>query len=239
MRSKHDKRQQGFTLVELLIVIAVIGILAGLMFPAVGLVRQKAWDTASRELCLQTAAAWEQLMISHQRYPSLELLKSCAGSDAKDLGGDFAFPMNTEMTSLLNWWTPQHPLPRFDRDRYQAWLKNQKVNFTSWDAIERWPNDTLLERTTEQKKWGLIAPWAEGLVKGLNSASSLTGDARKDVETATVWCVLDCNGDGKVTVPDSLGTKALDAEGNRLVLVRSAATWVYSDAKKSRVVVSW
>ena len=50
----RPSRPSGFTLMELLIVIAVIGILAGMIFPAVGYVREK----ARKDECLNNLRQW-------------------------------------------------------------------------------------------------------------------------------------------------------------------------------------
>ena len=61
--------RRGFTLIELLVSLAVIGILASLFYPALNKIRQKAWDTSAHELCVQAATAWNQLLLTHRRFP--------------------------------------------------------------------------------------------------------------------------------------------------------------------------
>ena len=58
-----DKRKSGFTLVELLVVIAVIGILVGMLFPAIQTVR----NAARRSGCLNNL---RQIILAAQNYES-------------------------------------------------------------------------------------------------------------------------------------------------------------------------
>lgn len=236
--------RRGFTLVELLVSIAVIALLAGLLFPAADLIRQKSWDTAARELCVQTVNGWEQLMITHRRYPKPELIEWSVNLDADRVGaaagsgGDLYFPMNKGASSLLNWWKPTHPLPLYDLDNYKTWYEEEKrIDVNAPDKIEDWPNDLILERTSEQKKWGLFAPWAGRYVKDRAAGAG----APPELKQAMVWVLLDTDGDGKVTLPAAaLGAAALDPEGSPIVLPKSAAAWVRSGPDAgSKFITSW
>lgn len=240
--------RRGFTLIELLVSLAVIGILASLFYPALNKIRQKAWDTSAHELCVQAATAWNQLLLTHRRFPSRDLIEWAADldkdGDVEKVDGDMAFPMMTGTTCLLNWWKPTHPLPEFDLPNYKKWLKtaargNKEVDFDDWDQIPDWPNDLVLERSVEQKKWGLVAPWANRWIK--NAATPTTeGEGLQNVVTATVWVLLDLDGDGKVTLPGSLpGGVGLDSEGKSLIIPKSVVAWVFTGSKRDKVVTSW
>ena len=248
-KNNHVYHHLGFTLVELLVSITVIGILAALLFPAFNMIRAKAWNTISKDLCIQTALAWDTVQIEQRRFPSEELIKACLPSSLTFTSdGDLGIVMNSEVSSLLNWWTPKHILPAKDKQDYEDFLQEKGLSLSSmdyWRDNLKWPNDMRIERTPEQKKCGIIGPWAKRTAMKLTKLSDLTGDAstKAIIEGASVRVILDTNGDGLIKPPMDnafkLGSAALDADGNQLVLRKSAIAWIYTDVEKSKVLTSW
>lgn len=233
MKKNQCQKNQAFTLIELLVVISVIAILAGLLFPALNKVRQRAWDTAARDVCQQTAVAWNALLLEHRRFPPVALFEDTdksvgIGEVVKLDGGDIMVMMNTKATSLLNWWKPRHPGAAEDAKLYKKWLSDKKVDFSGY-GIKKWPknlNDLYLERTAEQRKWGLIVPWVHRWITNMDES---TVDKEK-IEAGTVRVLLDTSGDGKIKLPDEWGG---------ITLNRTAVAWVYADDKKQRIIQSW
>ena len=94
------KKRTAFTLVELLVVMAIIGILAGILFPALGGIRKKARRTQSHNLVTQVEAAWTVHFNDFRSFPAPDLFE-----DKKMVGKDVKFPMTPQNLALLNWRT--------------------------------------------------------------------------------------------------------------------------------------
>lgn len=91
-----------FTLVELLTVMAILGVLMGLLFPAFNGIRKRAFRTQAHNLVGQVAAAWQLHLNDFRSFPDTKLF-----DDATEEDGDIWFPMNPLNVALLNWRAPK------------------------------------------------------------------------------------------------------------------------------------
>ena len=64
----HKSNEKGFTLIELMIVIAIIGILAAIAIPQFSAYRTRSYNSAAQADVRNTATANEAYFIDHQRY---------------------------------------------------------------------------------------------------------------------------------------------------------------------------
>jgi prepilin-type N-terminal cleavage/methylation domain-containing protein len=78
----RSKRAKGFTLVELLVVIAIIAVLIGLLLPAVQAARESARRSACTNKLKQLALACNTYESAHGGYPGFKDWKNQATSDA-------------------------------------------------------------------------------------------------------------------------------------------------------------
>ncbi len=251
--------RKGFTLIEMLTVISVLGILMALLFPAYSRVQKTARNVAATDLCNQVAAAWANLQLDNGRYPSRALLNSQADYDAgvSAAGGDGIYKMSPRMTSLLNWWVAPGPLDGADAKAYKPTYAISGGGATAGSALptsiasygdncELWPADTRLERSFLQKKFGMFTSWVERHLvdddgNPLTSYDAQyvrdTGKKSNDSEKAWgygfVWVILDLDGDGKVTIPGEF-----TRDGSDLELPATSAAWVY-DEDREKVLCSW
>ena len=91
-------RRRAFTLIEMLVVMAVIGILAGMFFPIHGALRSRAFGVKSHDLAQQASRAWLFYFQEYRQFPLQELN---ALPDVSQDNGDHQFPMTAEAARLV------------------------------------------------------------------------------------------------------------------------------------------
>ena len=68
----HNCRKSGFTLIEILVVMAIIGILAGLLFPGVSAAMNSAKKARTGNVCHQLKNSISAYFTEYRRYPLLD-----------------------------------------------------------------------------------------------------------------------------------------------------------------------
>ena len=113
-------RRRGFTIIEMLVVIAIIGLLVGLLMPALAAARERARRTKARAMCSQIETAWKAYLEDHRTFGTI--------SDG---------PMNGTRVEILN--------ANNDFDRHYMEFSQAEVDNGMSDPWSPDPGDQLYE----------------------------------------------------------------------------------------------
>ena len=243
------KRRTAFTLVELLVVMAIIGILAGILFPALSGIRKKARRTQSHTLVTQVQDAWVVHFNDFRSFPAPNLFE-----EQEMVDKDVKFPMTPQNLALLNWRTKK-PLDYkgkaadWDKDVVDAAAKAIKkgspnkprnLDFTAENKTGEKLTYTVSTRDAyfeiDNVQWvvGVVNTWgARAAQKGFND--NLAEGAKSEYKKycanhpdPRAWACIDTGYDGSISESDSDDT-----------VHKTSIAWVNSENENDKRIESW
>ena len=181
----------------MLAVIGILGVLMGLLFPAVQKARQRALDVAAKDMVSQVATAWTLLAQENKRLPSKDLIAAVLDNGGT-VSDDAPFDMGPGPCNVLNWWEAVKPSAKGDEKAFLRDSATAPKYATSGDGVKKgdqipateikeggknfkqWPPDLRLERTTYQKLIGIFPPWAERAILRAMADEELGGNVESE-----------------------------------------------------------
>ena len=225
-------KRSAFTLIELLTVMAVLGILMGLLFPAFSGIRKRAYRTQTHNLVSQVDAAWQLHFNDFRSYPDPKFFE-----DAHEEACDIWFPMSPLNLCILNWRTPK---PTDFSGTSAQWM-TKLVAEAKKKVADHTPNkprsltvegtklptrDAYLEISQIHWMCGLVTAEGERKARKAYDTTEDTSAARDAVkgDDYSVYAKLDTGYDGKVYIPGSFVEDAEEQDEASLVN-RPALAW--------------
>ncbi|HEX8294791.1 MAG TPA: type II secretion system protein, partial [Chthoniobacteraceae bacterium] len=98
--SSSPRRLSAFTLIELLTVIAIIAVLMGLLFPALGIVKESARKVQAKTDVTNIVASVKQYYTEYGRYPPVQ--SSTGASEGDVVVGDPVISPAADNNALFN-----------------------------------------------------------------------------------------------------------------------------------------
>ena len=192
--SGHRRRTEGFTLLELLTVMGIIALLAGLLVPALAMIQTHVKKTMTRDRIQQIEAAWQAHLIENRKF-------SVTNPAAVD-------SMTPQVTMELNLVGVRGVTRReemfVETDELELLVrKNKSSDWSDWRP----------EGTGILDAWGIDQLRRAG-IKTIPDLTTAAGEGFDAHIQRRLRLMLDADGDGLITAPD--GT-----EVNQSVLVWS------------------
>lgn len=114
--NKITKQRAGFTLIEMLVVIGIIALLAGMLLPVLSQVRRYTKKTKAKDLIYQTKTAFKQYLVDYRKFPNVAItrmdtnvLNILSGKTHNSLGHKYMDVSTNELAvGLLDPWGEQY-----------------------------------------------------------------------------------------------------------------------------------
>jgi prepilin-type N-terminal cleavage/methylation domain-containing protein len=157
MKTRPPLPSPGFTLIELLTVIAIIAILMGLLFPAIGAVKENARKAQAKSDVTQIVAAVKAYYTEYGKFPPMSTGTASTSGQDEFVGDDKAKASSSNAT-LFN---TLRSIPEAPNDEYKA--NPRKIVFFEGKTVSNpdAPRAGFVDKSgaDAQKKGSYFDPW--------------------------------------------------------------------------------